>query len=102
MSDKVELKPCPFCRQLPMKRKFEDTQIWFVKCDTIKCAQSGMPWLAIDKWNTRHPNPELLKALEGCSPCVVCDPHWQCSVIDGCACDVKRDYDKCLELAKSP
>lgn len=96
MSDKVEIKTCPWCKEIPGMRYRNGQQ---VKCDSIDCPASKMPWVSALSWNQRHPDTELVRALEGCTPCMVCEGA--CSMAGNAKCKIKRNYDKCLELVAS-
>jgi len=96
MSDKVELK---FeAREPGIYFKCEHA-VFPVGGDNSLCyttSRERAEWIA-DRLNTRHPNPELLKALDGCDPCNICILN-----CDDAKCSDKESHIKCVELAKTP
>jgi hypothetical protein len=74
MTDKLELLPCPFCGELPIKRSFRisnNQMIWVIKCNSqnsidqhtdcssgmiVQSKKHATKQDAINNWNTRVEN----------------------------------------------
>ena len=77
----VEMKPCPFCGRTRTRVKSSLRWGYFVGCN--KCAavgpSSSTPEGAIEKWNTRTGQSEVVR----CRDCANCEVHLDGSHVCG-------------------
>lgn len=67
-----ELKPCPFCGEMPKVHLFDQFGGAQIDCITTNCPASpitsgnalGDPLVAFTAWNTRAPDPRVLALVE--------------------------------------